>query len=62
MNTYFFVLVCGDCDELCLVEDEGSEGAVGETVEVTRLHEVKARLVLVHRVEDRLRGQTQQRV
>jgi len=51
---YLFILVCGDGDELGFLEDVGSEGAVGQLEDVVGPDQVEPRLVLVHRVQDRL--------
>lgn len=53
-GVYLLVLVSCDGDELCLFEDEGPEGAVGQLEDVIGPHQMKPRLVLVHGVEDRL--------
>jgi len=52
--SHLFILVGCHCNELSLLEDVGVERAVGQPVQVIGLDEVKARLILVHRVEDRL--------
>ena len=48
------VLVGGDSDELALLENVGAEGGVGQLEDVACAHQVEPRLVLVHRVQDRL--------
>ena len=56
---YLFVLVGGYGEELCLLEDVGSEGGVGQLEDIVRPHQVEPRLVFVHRVQDRLRKKIQ---
>ncbi len=48
------ILICGDCNELCLLEDVRPEGGVGQLHNITGSDKVKTRLVLVHRVENSL--------
>ena len=54
VNTDLLVLVGGDSDEAGLLEDVGAEGGVWQLKDVTGAHQVEPRLVLVHRVQDRL--------
>ena len=54
-SAYLFVLVGRDRDELSLLEHVGPERGVGQLQDVVGPHQVKPRLVLVHRVQDRLR-------
>ena len=51
---HFLVLVGRHPDELALVEHVGAEGGVGQLEDVAGAHQVEPRLVLVHRVQDRL--------
>lgn len=51
---HFLVLICCHCDELALLEHVGPEGGVGELEDVAGPDQVEPRLVLVHRVQDRL--------
>jgi hypothetical protein len=51
---YLFVLVRGHSNEARLLEDVGSERGIWQFQNVVRPHQVEPRLVLVHRVEDRL--------
>ena len=49
------VLVGRDSDELGFLEDVSPERRVGQLQDVVGANQVKARLVLVHRVQDRLK-------
>lgn len=49
-----FVLVGSDCDEFRFLKDISSESAVRQLQDVIGTHEVKTRLVLLHRVQNRL--------
>ncbi|GIY15034.1 hypothetical protein CEXT_324691 [Caerostris extrusa] len=51
------LLLGSDCDELCLLEDVSPEGGVGELQNIVCPHQMEPGLVLVHRVQDRLRYQ-----
>ena len=51
---HFLVLVGRHPDELALLEHVGAEGGVGQLEDVAGAHQVEPRLVLVHRVQDRL--------
>lgn len=51
---YLFILICGDGDELGLFEDVRPKRRVGQLEYVVRPHQMKPRLVLVHRVQYRL--------
>ena len=59
---HFLVLICCDCDELALLEHVGPEGGVGELEDVAGPDQVEPRLVLVHRVQDRLRIKVKGRI
>ena len=48
---YLFVLIGRDGDKLCLLEDVGPEGGVGQLEDVVGPDQVEPGLVLVHRVE-----------
>ena len=50
----FFILISRHSDELALFEDVRPEGGVGQLKDVACSHQVEPRLVLVHRVQDRL--------
>ena len=52
---YLFVLVRGDRDELGLLEHVRPECGVGQLQDVIGPYKVKPWLVLVHRVQDRLK-------
>ena len=54
LTTHLLVLVGCHSDKLRLLEDVGPEGGVGELEDVVGPHQVESRLVLVHRVDDRL--------
>ncbi len=51
---HLFVLVGCDGDELTLLEDVRPERGVGQLHDVAGADQVKAGLILVHRVEDGL--------
>lgn len=53
---HLVVLVGGDRDEVGLREHVGAEGTVGQLQDVVGSHDVEARLILVHGVQDGLRG------
>lgn len=53
---HLVVLVGSDRDEVGLGEHVGAEGAVGQLQDVVGSNDVEARLVLVHGVQDGLRG------
>ena len=53
-QSYLLVLVGGDSNELCLLEHVRAEGGVGQLQDVVGAHQVEARLVFVHRVQNRL--------
>ena len=53
---HLVVLVGGDRDEVGLGEHVGAERAVGQLQDVVGSHDVEARLVLVHGVQDGLQG------
>lgn len=54
ISMYLFILVGCHGDELGFLEDVGAERGVRQLEDVVGSNEVKARLVLVHGVEDRL--------
>lgn len=51
---HLVILVGSDGDEVSLWEDIGAEGTVRELQDVIGSHDVEARLVLVHGVQDGL--------
>lgn len=51
---HLVILVGSDSDEVSLWEDIGAKGTVWELQDVVGSHDVEARLVLVHRVQDGL--------
>ena len=51
---YLLILIGRHSYELCLLEDVGPEGGVGQLEDVAGPHQVEPRLVLVHGVEDGL--------
>lgn len=53
---HLVVLVGGDRDEVGLGEHVGAERAVGQLQDVVGSHDVEARLVLVHGVQNGLQG------
>lgn len=53
---HLVVLVGSDSDEVGLWKHVGSEGAVGKLQDVVGSHDVEARLVLVHGIQDGLQG------
>lgn len=53
-QAHLVILVGSDSDEISLWEDIGAEGAVWELQDVIGSHDVEARLVLVHGVQDGL--------
>lgn len=53
---HLVVLVGCDRNEVGLREHVGAEGAVGQLQDVVGSHDVEARLILVHGVQDGLRG------
>ena len=58
VERHLLVLVGGDCDELGLTEEERVEATVGQLEDVVGANQVEARLVLVHRVQNRLFSKT----
>ena len=52
--SYLLILISRHRNELRLLEDVGSELAVGKLEDVIGSHQVKTRLVLMHGVEDGL--------
>ena len=54
-NTYLLILISRHRYELGLFEDVRPEGGVGQLQDVVGPYQVEPRLVLVHRVQDRLR-------
>lgn len=58
-QTYFFILVSCHSNELRLFEDVRPEGGVRQLQDVVGSHQVEPGLVLVHRVQDRLRDTLQ---
>lgn len=55
-DTNLFILIGGDCDELGLLEDVRPEGGVWQLQDVVGADQVEPRLVLMHRVQYRLRN------
>lgn len=51
---YLFILISRDGDEFRLLEDVGAKRAVGQLEDVVGSHQMKSRLVLVHRIQYRL--------
>ena len=54
-KTYLLILVSGHSDERRLLEDVRAERAVGQLQDVVRSDEMEPRLILMHRVQDRLK-------
>ena len=54
LSSYLLVLVRSYGDELSFLEHEGAKVAVGQAHQLVGSHQVEARLVFVHRVEDGL--------
>lgn len=52
--THLFILISRDGDELGLLEDISAKRAVGQLKDVVGAHQMKSRLVLVHRIQYRL--------
>lgn len=55
-TTHLLILICCDGDELGLLEDVRAKRGVRQLQDVIGSHQVETRLVLVHRVQDRLRA------
>ena len=53
-KTHLLVLVGCDCDELTFPEDVRAKGRVWQLHDITGSDKVEARLILVHRVQNRL--------
>ena len=50
-----FILVSSDSNELCLLEYVSSEGSHMNPAQIVASDDVETRLILVHRVENRLK-------